>query len=165
MVTEIEKRFEERKLIKQETRTTLIISISLLISVGIYTVLAYFIKFKPLLVQEELENIFGVINIIVIMLMVVVLAVRRTIYFSPRFIKEDFTLVQILRKWRTIDIALLAAAETIPICGLVLTFLGMPFNRTFHFFLASALLMFILMPIGLKVRSKINIIKQTHPDI
>lgn len=165
MITEIEKRFEERKLIKQETRTTIIVSICLLISVGIYTALASLIRFKPLLEQEGLDKIFGAVNLIVIMLMIVILAVRRTIYFSPRFIKEDFTLVQILQKWRTIDIVLLAAAETIPICGLVMNFLGMPFKRTFHFFLASALLMFILMPIGLKVRSKISIIKQTHPDI
>jgi membrane-associated HD superfamily phosphohydrolase len=166
MVTETEKRFEERKLIKQETRTTIIISVALLISVGIYTLLAYFIKIEPpFLDKEPLEKIYGIINLIVIMIMVIILGVRRSIYYSPRFIKEDFTLTQVLQKWRIIDIILLAVTETIPLCGLVITFLGMPFNRTFHFFLASALLMLILMPVGLKIRGKLSILRKTHPEV
>ena len=166
MVTEIEKRFEERKLIKQETRTTIIISLAMLASVGIYTLLAFFIKIKPPILDNELlEKIYGIVNLIVIMMMVVILGIRRSIYYSPRFIKEDFTLTQVLQRWRIIDIILLAAAETIPICGLVISFLGMPFNRIFHFFLASALLMVILMPVGLKVRSKLSILKKTHSDL
>ena len=166
MVTEIEKRFEERKLIKQEIRTTVIISVALLVSVGIYTLLAYFIKIEPpLLDKEPLEKIYAIINLLVIMIMVVILGIRRSIYYSPRFIKEGFTLTQVLQKWRMIDIFLLVVTETIPICGLVITLLGMPFNRTFHFFLASALLMIILMPGGLKIKGKLSILRKTHPDL
>ncbi len=44
MITEIEKRYEENKLIKQETRITVLISLAILISVGIYTALAYFFQ-------------------------------------------------------------------------------------------------------------------------
>jgi hypothetical protein len=105
------------------------------------------------------------INLIVIVLMIMILGIRRTIYYSSRFIKEDFTLTDVLRKWRTIDIMLLATAEIIPLCGLVLTWLGMPFNRTFHFFVAGAALVIILMPVPIKVRSKLGILRKTHSNL
>ena len=53
MTTEIEKRYEENKLIKQETRITVLISLAILVSVGIYTALAYFVKIGPLLNDQE----------------------------------------------------------------------------------------------------------------
>jgi len=166
MTTEIEKRYEENKLIKQETRITVLISLAILVSVGIYTALAYFVKIGPLLNdQESLKKAYDMINLVVIMLMIVILAVRRSIYYSPWFIKEDFTLPQVLAKWRIIDIMLLAIAETIPICGMVITWLGIPFNRTFHFFVAGALLVIILMPVPIKVRSKLGILRKTHTDL
>lgn len=166
MTTEIEKRYEENKLIKQETRTTVLISLAILVSVGIYTALAYFVKIGPLLNdQDALKKAYDIINLVVIMLMIVILGVRRSVYYSPRFIKEDFTLPQVLAMWRAIDFILLAIAETIPICGMVITWMGMPFNRTFHFFIAGALLIIILMPVPIKVRSKLSILRQTHPDL
>lgn len=166
MVTEIEKRYEEQKLIKQETRITLFISIALLVTVGIYTALAYFIKMSPILNDtESLKKVYDMINLIVIVLMIIILAIRRSIYYSPRFIKEDFTLTQVLQKWRKIDIMLLAIAESIPICGLVITWLGMPFNRTFHFFVAGFILVIILMPVPIKIRSKLAILRKTHTNL
>jgi hypothetical protein len=147
MVTEIEKRYEEHKSIKQETRPTIIISLALLVSVGIYTALAGLIEFKPMVDKYSLKNAYDIINLIVIVLIIIVLAVRRSIYYSPRFIPGDATLTRVLQKWRSIDIVLLALAEIIPICGLVITILGMPFHRTYHFFLGGALLMIILMPV------------------
>jgi len=165
MTTEIEKRYEERKLIKKETGITVTIGLAMLGTVFIYGLLAYFIKTEPMLDKEPLKNLYDMMNLIVIVLLVVVLGVRRSIYYSPRFIKEDFTLTQVLQKWRAIDIMLMAVAETIPLCGLVVTFLGMPFEKTFHFFVGGALLMVILIPMGIKVRSKISILKKTHPDI
>ncbi len=165
MTTEIEKRYEERKLIKKETRVTIMIGLALLGTVFIYSLLAYFIKVKPMMDKQSLKNFYDMMNLIVIVMMVVILGVRRSIYYSPRFIKDDFTLTQVLQKWRTIDILLMAAAETIPIAGLMVTFMGMPFDKTFHFFVGGALLMVILIPVGIKVRSKISILKKTHPDI
>lgn len=165
MTTEIEKRYEERKLIKKETQVTIMIGLSMLGTVFIYGLMAYFIKVEPMLDKEPLKNLYDMMNLIVIVLLVVILGVRRSIYYSPRFIREDFTLTQVLQKWRAIDIMLMAVAETIPLCGLVITFLGMPFDKTFHFFLGGALLMVILIPVGIKVRSKISILKKTHPDI
>lgn len=166
MTTEIEKRYEENKLIKQETRITVLISLAILVSVGIYTALAYFVKIGPLLDdQDTLKKVYDIINLVVIMLMIVILAVRRSVYYSPRFIKEDFTLPQVLAMWRAIDIILLAIAETIPICGMFITWSGMPFNKTFHFFVAGALLVIILMPVPIKVRSKLGILRQTHPEL
>ncbi|MCP5103211.1 MAG: hypothetical protein GY950_07530 [bacterium] len=165
MTTEIEKRYKERQVIKKETRTTKIISLALLASVGIYTLLAYFVKMKPMLDKEPLKNAYDMINLIVIVMMVVILGIRRSIYYSPRFVQDGATLEQVLKKWRGIDIVLLAVAETIPICGLVVTWLGMPFDKTFHFFVAGALLMIILMPVGIKMRSKLSILRKTHPDL
>lgn len=165
MATEIEKKYEEHKLIKQETRLTIIISLALLVSVGIYTALAAVIKFKPLVDETGLKNAYDIINLMVIVLIIIVLGVRRSVYYSPRFIPEGFTLIQVLQKWRGIDIVLLALAEIIPLCGLVITILGMPFQRTFHLFLGGALLMIILMPVPIKVRSKLSILRRTHTDL
>ena len=78
-----------------------------------------------------------------IVLIIVVLAVRKTIYFSPRLVREDFTLAALLQRWRIIDIVLLSFAEVIAIFGLVITLLGMPFARTFHFFVSGFLLTMI----------------------
>ncbi len=115
--------------------------------------------------KEPLKNAYDMINLIVIVMMVVILGIRRSIYYSPRFVQDGATLEQVLKKWRGIDIVLLAVAETIPICGLVVTWLGMPFDKTFHFFVAGALLMIILMPVGIKMRSKLSILRKTHPDL
>lgn len=166
MVTEIEKRYKEQKLIKQETRITLILSLALLVTVGIYTSLAYFIKIGPLLNDtESLKKVYDIINLIVIVIMIIILAIRRSIYYSPRFIKEDFNLTQVLQKWRTIDIMLLAIVESIPLCGLAITWLGMPFNRTFHFFVAGFILVMIMMPVPIKIRSKLSILRKTHLNL
>jgi hypothetical protein len=80
-------------------------------------------------------------------------------------IKEGDTLTQILRKWRQIDIILMAVGETIPILGLIITWLGMPFARTGFIFLVSAILMIILMPVGIKIRSKLDILRRHIPGI
>ncbi len=162
---EYERRLKERQIIKDETRVTMMIALSALVSAIVMGLAAYFSKPAPRLDTKILGTILDVLNITVVIMMVIILAVRRTIYYSPRFIKEDFTLHQVLRKWRSIDIILLAAAEIIPVMGLAITFLGMPFGRTFHFFVASGLLMIILMPVGLKVRSKLAVLrKQTDWD-
>lgn len=160
MITQYESRLEERRIVKVETRDTIKISVALLFSTLFMGIAAYLIKPNPSFSRVVLEEIWMILNIVIVMLTVIMLAVRKTIYYSPKIIKEDFTLTQILRKWKTIDLILLATAEIIPILGLVISFLGMPFNWTYHYFVASALLMVILMPIGLKVRSKLTVLKK-----
>jgi len=157
---EYERRLKERKIIKEETRVTIIISLALLASTVIMGILANYIKLDFDIQRKTLESITDILNIVVVMVMVIILAVRKTIYFSPRIMDKNFTLVQVLRKWRTIDIILLAFADIIPVMGLIISFMGMPFNRTFHFFVASGLLIVILMPISLKVRSKIAVLRK-----
>ena len=164
-MTEYAKRSEERKLIKRETRTTLVIGLGLLLSSVIYGVAAYLIRVEPAMTTEPLEKIYGVVNLAVVMLLIVILALRKTIYYSPRFIRADFTLTQVLVRWRRIDILLLAISEVIPLCGLVLTLLGIPFDRNFHFFLVSGLLIIILMPMDIKVKSKLSILRKHFPDL
>lgn len=163
MVTQFEKELEERQIIKQETKITIIIGLVMLASVFVYGLIAYFVKIDITIKKKALENIYYFLNFVVVLLMLAILAIRKTIYYSPKFIKDDFTLRQILQKWRSIDIILLALAETIPLSGLVISLLGMPFRRTFHFFVVSALLMIILIPLGIKVRSKLNILNKHHP--
>ncbi|MCK5056211.1 MAG: hypothetical protein KAT34_06120 [Candidatus Aminicenantes bacterium] len=160
MITQYERRLEERRIIKAETKDAIIISVALLFSTLLMGSVACLVKLNPGFSRAALEELWMISNIVIVMLTVIVLAVRKTIYYSPKVIKEDFTLTQILRKWKTLDLILLAIAEIIPILGLVISLLGMPFSRTYHYFVASALLMVMLMPIGLKVRSKLTVLKQ-----
>lgn len=155
-----EKSMKERRVIKEETRISMLLGISILLSVISMGVIAYLVKPGTKMSLTALENLIAIFNIVTVMLMVVMLAVRKTIYYSPRFIKDGFTLRQVLEKWRLIDITLLSLNESIAIMGLIIAFLGMPFNRTFHFFVGSTLLTIILMPMGIKVRSKLGILRE-----
>ena len=155
MLAEFEKQKQERALIRQESRITMIVSLSLLASIVIYGVIAYLLK-GSFMIPRGVQDAWGILNVAAIMLIIIVLAVRKTIYFSPRLVKDDYTLTALLRRWRTIDIVLLSFAEIIALFGLVITLLGMPFVRTFHFFVAAFLLTMILMPIPWKVRDKIR---------
>ncbi|MCU0276015.1 MAG: hypothetical protein MUF02_04030 [Acidobacteria bacterium] len=155
MLAEFEKQKIERELIRKESRLTMIVSLALLASIAAYALIAYLVGGgwqTPKVVRDG----WGVLNIVAIMLIIAVLAVRKTIYFSPRLVRDDFTLTALLKRWQTIDIVLLAIAELIGIFGLVITLLGMPFARTFHFFVAAFLLTMINMPISFKVRDKVR---------
>ena len=155
MLAEFEKQKNERAVIRRESRITMIVSLSLLASIVIYGVIAYLFK-GSFIIPRGIQDIWGILNVVAIVLIIIVLAVRKTIYFSPRLVKDDFTLIALLRRWQTIDIVLLSFGELIALFGLVITLLGMPFVRTFHFFVAAFLLTMILMPIPWKVRDKIR---------
>lgn len=155
MLAEFEKKKQTRELIRRESRITMVVSLSLLASILIYTLIAYLHK-GSFRFSKGVFDAYGVLNIVAIVLVIMVLAVRKTIYFSPRLVKDDYTMTALLRRWRTIDIALLSFAEFIALFGLVITLLGMPFVRTFHFFVAAFLLTMILMPIPWKVMDKIR---------
>jgi hypothetical protein len=155
MIAEFEKQKVEREVIHRESRVTMIISLSLLASIAIYTLIAYLHR-GSFLASRQVRDAWSIMNIVAIVLIIMVLAVRKTIYFSPRLVREDFSLTALLQRWRIIDIVLLAFAELIAIFGLVITLLGMPFARTFHFFVGGFLLTMILMPIPWKVKDKIR---------
>jgi len=159
------KRAEEQDIIKQETRTSMIIGGAILLSTIMYGLIAYFIPFRQLIKSETLDILWGIASIFVVLMMIIILALRKTIYYSPKIIQPNFTIQQVLEKWRTIDIIFLAAAETIPVCGLILCFLGIPFDKNMHFFVGAALLIIILMPMGIKVRSKLSILREHFPEI
>lgn len=164
-LTDYQKRMEERQLIKKETKTTVIISVSLMIFTLVLALISYYGKFKQTMVTSELEELRNIISVVVVVVMVAILGLRRSIYYSRRLIREDFSLTQVLQKWRRIDIIMLSVASLIPVCGLVLAILGLSFDLNFHFFLGTAILMVILMPVGIKVRSKLSILRQQFPDI
>lgn len=155
MITEYEKRKNERGIILKECRVTLIISLSMVCSVFVWALIAYLIR-TPSYVSRSIQDIWGIFNVIAIVVVIVVLGVRRTIYFSPRLFKGEGDIVLILRKWRIIDLVLLSSAELIALLGLAATLMGMPFGRTFHFFVCGFLLVMILMPIPWKVRDKLR---------
>ncbi|MEN8152706.1 MAG: hypothetical protein ABFR75_01675 [Acidobacteriota bacterium] len=152
---------ENNKIIKEETKKTVLISIAMLISIVIYALISYFIGSKNGIKFIEIDKktiklIFDVLNVLAITMVISVLTIRRTIYYSTKFIKDDFNIKQILSKWRTLDIILLSIGESIALLGLTITILGMPFARTFHFFITSALVILIIMPINWKVRDKLR---------
>ena len=155
MLAEFEKQKIENELIRKESRLTMIVSQALLASIAAYTLAAYlFGSGSP--PSRAINDAWGILNIVSIMLIIGVLAVRKTIYFSPRLVRDDFTLGALLQRWRTIDIILLAIAELIGVFGLIITLMGMPFARTFHFFVGAFLLAMINMPITFKVRDKVR---------
>jgi len=155
MLAEFEKQRLERDIIRRESRLTMIISLSLLASIAAFTLIAY-LHGGGWRTSRAVRDAWNVLNIASIVLIIIVLAVRKTIYFSPRLVRDDFTLGVLLRRWRAIDIGLLSFAEAIAVFGLVITLLGMPFARTFHFFVSGFLLTMINMPISFKVRDKIR---------
>ncbi|MGE5343740.1 MAG: hypothetical protein ACM3SY_19900 [Candidatus Omnitrophota bacterium] len=152
-------------MIKKETRISMVLAFSFICSTVILTLVAYVIHIRPVLRMELQDKIRDVASLIVVLLLITIFYVRRTLYYSPKLIKENFTLPQVLQKWRVIDITLLAVTETLPLCGLVLTFLGVPFDKTFHFFIGAIAMMFLLAPMGIKVRSKLSILREHFPDI
>ncbi len=150
-------------LIKKETLITVKLCISMVFSVITFALISYYFSGSNGssifdISKKDLNMILNILNIMAIIIVIIVLAVRKTIYYSPKFIKDDFTLIQILRKWKSIDITLAVIAEFISIMGLVISLLGMPFSRTFHFFVTSALVILIIMPINWKVRDKLRIL-------
>jgi len=155
MIAEFKKQKQESTLIKQESRSTMIFSLALLGSIVVYGLIA-FLQRTPLRLSKAVNDAYGILNVVAIVLVILVLAIRKTIYFSPRLVDKDSTLNALLRRWRTIDVILLSFAEIIALFGLVITLLGMPFARTFHFFVAAFLLTMILMPMNWKVRDKIR---------
>lgn len=165
MNIDYKKQHEEREIISKEIRTPKLIALSMLGSTLIITLMAYFVKLEFNLEKNLRENIYWILIFVIILILIGILSVRKTIYYSTRLIKDDYSLTQILQKWSQIDIILLAVGETIPILGLIITWLGIPFARTGFIFLVSAILMIILMPVGIKTRSKLEILRKHIPGI
>lgn len=136
-----------------------------LLAVALCTALARFITIGVMLPPKTRETLFGIFILAIIMIMVAILAARKTIYYSSRLIRDDFTLTQVLRKWKTIDRTLISITGVIPVMGLILTWLGLPFSRTWFIFLVSALLLIILMPMDIKVRGKLMILRDQNPNL
>lgn len=114
---------------------------------------------------KKIEKIFSFFNIFIILLLIAILAVKKTAYYSSKFIKENDSLEQVLIQWRKIDISLICIAQVIPILGIIITIIGIEFRRTTHFFIAAILLIFMLMPMSIKIRSRLNILKKYFTNI
>lgn len=159
---------ENNRMIKDETKKTIIISLMLVFSVLIYAMISIFLSnsknFRLLnLNKEELKNIFNILNIAAILMVIIILTIRKTIFYSNRFIKDGMSLKEILMVWRSLDLLLLVFGESIALLGLVITLMGVPFGRSFHFFVTSILVILIIMPVNWKIRDKLKILEQ-HRD-
>ncbi len=164
-IEEYKKQIEERKIIKEKTKNTVKYGMILVISALATGIAAYFFRLRPVLKNDAQESIVGILSFIAVLMMIGMLAIRKTIYYSPKFIKEDFTVPQVLDKWKYIDITLLSVAGIIPVIGIVLFFFGVPFDRIAHFFIGGAILLLILTPMGIKIRGKLSILRQHFPNI
>ena len=57
------------------------------------------------------------------------------------------------------------SALIIPFLSMSVTLLGIPFERTVYIFIGSAILYVILMPVGIKTRSKLQILRRYYDHI
>jgi len=168
MPYQFQKDLEQRKLIRENTRISITVGLAAIISVVIYSALAFFFTFAPSGVVKDpktLDNIWMIVNIVVVLILVAILALRKTLYYSNRVIDPQDTLKEILVKWQKLDLILIASAEVIPLAGLVLRVMGLPFDQVYHFFAGAIILFLLLMPFGIKVRSKLQVLKTSHPEI
>lgn len=160
MLAEYEKQQIEREHIRRESRLTMALCQVLLATIVLYALAAAFLLPDRGMPGKAVRDAWEALNIAAIALVVIVLAVRKTIYFSPRLVRDDFTLQALLRRWRAIDIVFLALAEAVALFGLAIALAGMPFRQTFHFFVAGFLLALINMPVAFKVRDKIRLFEK-----
>lgn len=168
MQLHFERDLYQRKLIKEHTRISQTVGLAAIFSSLVYMAIAYFLihPAEPLVEDPAvLDNIWMIVNVIVVLIMVAILALRRTVYYANRTVSRGDTLKDVLIKWQKIDLILIAAAEIIPVTGLVLRIMGLSFEKCFHFFLGSAILFLLLTPFGIKVRSKLQILQRSHPEI
>jgi hypothetical protein len=164
---QFEKDVKENRMIKSETKKTKLVAFLSLLFTIIMAVLSFIIyKDKAYNMNNaNVENIFVMMNIFVILLLVVILSIKKTIYYSKKIIKENSTLEQVLKQWRKVDIILILTVQLIPVIGLSINIIGIEFRRTTHFFIASFLLVIMLMPMGIKVRSKLRLLKESFTNI
>lgn len=171
MIEAYAKDIEERRIISELTRpgrklavvmqlinlAMAVIACTLKLDLGIDLNLVYS--------DESLLNLNGLLMLVIILVMISILAARRTLYYSPRRIHEEDTLVTILGKWNKIDSMLMKSALIIPFLSMAITLLGFPFDRTVYIFIGSAILFVILMPVGIKTRSRIQILRRYYDHI
>jgi len=156
---------ENNRIIREETKKTILVSFAMVISVVIYALIPIlFLKNSTVklfgMKYATITNIYNAFNILAIMIVISILTVRKTIYYSPKFVKDSMSLKDILKTWKKLDIILLALGESVSILGLIMSFMGVPFNRTFHFFVTSVLIILIVMPVNWKVRDKLKILEK-----
>ncbi len=115
--------------------------------------------------EESLINLNGLLILVIVLTMIAILTARKTLYYSPKRISDDDTLTTVLEKWNRIDTLLMKSALIIPFLSMVVTLLGFPFERTIFIFIGSAILYVLLMPVGIKTRSKLQILRRYYDHI
>ena len=171
MIEAYAQEIQERKLIDERTRPGRKLALIMQILNLIMALTAYGLKLnlgldsRLVYSEESLLNFSGLLMLVIILIMVIILAARRTIYYSSRMIKEGDDLSSVLLKWNKIDAMLMKSALTIPFLSMAVTLIGFPFERTVYIFVGSAILFILLMPVGIKTRSKIQILRRYYDHI
>ena len=144
-------------------RQTTTISIAMLMSVAIMGIISYLSLFSLEIQSILVKKIYSIFNILAVCHILLILILRKKVYFSKRLTQGNLDTRQILKKWMVIDIILMALSEQIAIYGLILSLFGMPFDRLFHFFVTSALLILILMPNQTRTELRLQALKEDSP--
>jgi F0F1-type ATP synthase membrane subunit c/vacuolar-type H+-ATPase subunit K len=152
---------EKNKLISHQH--ALIIGLSLIASVTIMGIISYMHFVTIDMSTMAVKKIYSILNMISVAIILLILVLRKKVYFSKRITDGDLNQEQIIGRWYTTDIILMALAEQISIFGLVLSFMGMPFRQLFHFFVTSGLLMLILFPNRFRTESRLQALKEDSP--
>jgi hypothetical protein len=168
MEFQFEKETKQRELIKKYTRVSKLLGMSCIFLIFFYFLITKYLinPANPIISNTDLlHNIWLIVNVAVIMIMIIILGSRRTLYYSKRVVNEKDSLAEILEKWQKIDVVLIVVAEIIPLMGVTLRILGVSFDRLFHFFVGTLFLFILLTPLGIKVRSRLTTLKKHNPNI
>ncbi len=136
--------------------------------IGLTLLLALFswlTEFKSTFTLQTQSDIFAGLNFMVILLLIVISTIKKKIYFSIRVVNEKDTLESVLSKWSAIDNRLLYVSTLIPVATTVAHILGTDFSQIWYIYAGGIALIFILMPMGIKVRSKLRVLRSYYPDI
>ncbi len=155
----------EGKEIYQGTKKSMLTGKIIIIFTSLMALLSYLIDVQPIKSLKSLQNIYWISNFLVVVTLIIIFSLKKSIYFSSKYIDEKDTLKTLLIKWSKFDIILMLIGLILPFAGFFCFLQGINFVGIWHFYLASILLTIMIMPMGIKVRSKLKIIRTYFPNI
>lgn len=155
----------EGLLIAQKMGGALRLGRILLLFHGIMAVLSWLLP--PLLPQDgaTVHNIYGGVNFMVIIHLIVVFSLRKTIYMSRRTVPDGTALHEVLERWNRLDQRFLFSTTLIPLSGFAAHMLGLAWPQLWHLFLTALFFTLMLIPMGIKVRSRLGMLRHLHPNL
>jgi len=134
----------------------------------LHTLLAVLTYFSPPLAPQDaqtVQNLYGGVNFMVILHLIIVFSLRKTIYLSRRTVPDGTGLPEVLERWNRLDTRFLSSTALIPLAASAAHCLGLGWAQLWHLFLTALLFTLMLMPMGIKVRSRLGMLRRLHPDL